>query len=145
MTVFRAFSAFAATLANLADHLSNIAIRLQELTEVQSRATPPTERLELLELSRHQFEANCEGMLLRAEGKLGAAKNAEQRERQLKKSYAHLVDTVDEIGVEPETAERYPDSNHDAATSEEERVSALPLDVAVSPKALAQRAKFGVR
>lgn len=82
---------------------------------------------------------------MKAEGKLRAANNAEARERANKRSYEHLLDPLDEIGLAPEAAGRHPDSGNDAPPSEAERVSALRLDVAPSLKTLAQRAKFGVR
>jgi len=143
--VFRAFRDLSASVISLTAHVQEVRNALTALVSAQRELAPAKERMDNLELSRHQFEANCEGILLRAEGKLQAAKNAEQRERQLKKSYAHLVDEVDEIGVEPETAGRHPDSGNDVAPSEEERLSAMHLDVEISPKAFAQRAKFGVR
>ena len=106
---------------------------------------PAVERLEALELSRHQFEAKCEGLLLKAEGKLRAANNAEARERVLKKTYEHLVDPFPEESEPAEALARDPSANHDAAPSEAEGLSPVRLDVAPSNKTLAQRAKFGVR
>ncbi len=143
--MFRPFRDLSDAVVNLTAHVQEVRNALSALVTAQQALAPAKERLDNLELSRHQFEAKCEGMLLRAEGKLKAAANAEQRERQLKKSYEHLLDPIDEIGVEPETAGRDRDSNNDAAPSEEERVSALRLDVAPTDKTLAQRAKFGVR
>ena len=106
---------------------------------------PAVERLEALELSRHQFEAKCEGLLLKAEGKLRAANNAEARERALRRSYEHLIDPLLDPGDQPEAPARNADGKDDAAPSEEERLQAMRLDVAPSNKTLAQRAKFGVR
>jgi len=118
---------------------------LAELCDVQRANGPAIERLEALELSRHQWEAQCEGLLQKAEGKWRAANNAEARERANRKSYEHLLDPLDEVGVETETPA--PDSHfgNDAPASEAERLSALRLDVAPSPKELVKRAKFGVR
>jgi len=143
--VFRPFRGLSASIGSLANHVLLASDALELLAQAQKDLAPAKERLDNLELARHQFEANCEGMLLRAEGKLKAAANAEQRERQLKKSYEHLVDPLDEIGGEPEATARhgYPDDN--APPSEAERVHDLRLDVAPTNKTLAQRAKFGVR
>jgi len=125
--------------------IRELTAQLAALGHIQQEQGPATERLEALELSRHQFEAECEGLLQRAEGKLRAANNAEARERANKKSYEHLLDPLAEVGDEPEAEARRPDSGNDVPTSEEERLSAMRLAVALSPKQLAQRAKFGVR
>jgi len=127
------------------DALSSLNATLGKLCQVQLEQGPAGERLEALELSRHQWEATCEGLLQKAEGKLRAANNAEARERANKKSYEHLLDPLAEVGDDPEAATRHPDSANDAPPSEAERMQAMRLDVAPSPKALAQRAKFGVR
>lgn len=143
--VFRPIRRLVAALQGVRNELRGLVIAVLELTRAQQDLAPAKERLDNLELSRHQFEAQCEGLLLKAEGKFKAANNAEARERANRKSYEHLVDPLDEIGIEPETAGRHPDSGNDAAPSEEERVSAMRLGVAVSGKALAQKRKFGVR
>jgi len=143
--VFRAFSRLLAVTERIEDALSSLNATLEKLCQVQQDQGPATERLEVLELSRHQWEAMCEGLLQKAEGKLRAANNAEARERANKKSYEHLLDPLAEVGDEPEAATRNADRDDDAAFSEAQRLSALRLDVAPSPKTLAQRAKFGVR
>jgi len=143
--VFGAFRRLIAALEDMKTALHVLSAQLEDLVRVQRAQGPATERLELLEQARHQFEALCEGLLLKAEGKHRAANNAEARERQMKKSYEHLVDPLLEIGDEPEASARHPDSNNDGPPSEDERLQSLRLDVAASPKALAQRAKFGVR
>jgi len=143
--VLRPLSRLIAALQGVRDGLRAISSRLEELSAVVNAQGPDIERLEVLEKSRHQFEAMCEGLLLKAEGKHRAANNAEARERQMKKSYEHLIDPFPEAGVEPEAPGRHPDIIDDATPSEAERVHALRLDVAPNNKALAQRAKFGVR
>jgi len=143
--ILRPFSRLVSALQGVRNALQDISLQLAVLCELQKAFGPATERLDLLEREHHQFQAECEGLLLRAEGKLKAANNAEARERALKKSYVHLLDPLDEVGDEPEAATRDPHSGNDAAASEAERLSAMRLDVAPSPKALAQRAKFGVR
>jgi len=128
----------------LKGELRSLTGALTELRIAQQATGPASDRLEALELSRHQWEAMCEGLLQKAEGKLGAARNAEARERANKRSYAHLLDPLAEDGDVPEGGEGDPDSSDHAAPSEEERLHALRLDVAPSDKTLAQRAKFGV-
>ena len=143
--VLRPISRLVAALQDLKDRLARLTEVLESLCRLQSEQGPATARLEALELSRHQWEAMCEGLLQKAEGKLRAANNAEARERANKKSYEHLIDPLAEVGLEPEAPVRDPDSGNDAPPSEAERLHAVRLDVAPSPKELAKRAKFGVR
>lgn len=145
MTVFRVFRRFLAAADAINTELRGLSVELSELCATLKAQGPTTERLEALELSRHQFEAMCEGLLQKAEGKLRAANNAEARERANKKSYEHLLDPFPEDGERPETPARDPDSGDDAPEREAERLHALRLDVAPNNKTLAQRAKFGVR
>ncbi len=114
---------------------------LEQALQAQRDIGPGLERLATLELARHQFEARIEGKLLQADGKLKAARNAEARERQIKRSYEnHLLDPSDSDG---ERAEEALPPNH-AQAGEEEGLRPLRLDVAPSNKAAAVRAKFGI-
>jgi len=143
--VLRAFRRLLAALEEIGGQLRVLCGDVSELCATHKAMGPAVGRLEKLELERHHFEAMCEGLLLKADGKLRAANNSEARERALRKSYEHLIDPLDETGERPETTTRDAGSQDDAAASEEERVHALRLDVAPNPKAFAQRAKFGVR
>lgn len=143
--MFQTFRRFLAALDSLEGRLASIGEGLSELCRVQQEAGPASERLEVLELSRHQFEAMCEGLLLKAEGKLRAANNAEARERALRKSYEHLVDPFPEDGVAPETPAGNTDTHVDVEAGEAQGVQPVHLGVAPSNKTLAQRAKFGVK
>lgn len=135
MGIFRGFR-------QLLEALAVLAASIVELAKCQRDAGPPLERLDALELSRHQFEAQVEGVLLKAEGKLKAAANAEARERQLKKSYERDVDPLDpdsEKGPPPAAIH-----DDDVEAGKEERVRALRLDVApLNSKTAAVRAKWG--
>ena len=143
--MFRPFWRLFVTSDNLAASLRELCVTLNELSATQKAQGPATERLEALELSRLQWEAMCEGLLQKAEGKWRAASNAELRERANKKSYEHLLDPLAEVGDEPEASGGAVPDN-DVAFSEAQRLQALRLDVApLNDKALAQRAKFGVR
>lgn len=144
-TVFRAFRRFLAALDALRVELRGVCVELSELCAAYKDQGPAIGRLEALELSRHQWEAMCEGLLQKADGKLKAANNAEARERANKKSYERLLDPLAEIGDGPEATQGHPDSGNDVAAGEAERVQALRVDVALTPKQLAQRAKWGVR
>jgi len=117
---------------------------LSQAAEREKSLGPALDRLTALEISRHQFNAEIEGLLLRAEGKLKAAANAEARERQLKKSYERDAEPFPEEGNGESPAERETLRGNDAAASEAERLQAMRLDVAPNNKALAQRAKWGV-
>lgn len=136
LTIFRGFRRFL-------EALEGIAFELGALVEVQKDAGTALERIDTLELSRHKFEAECEGKLLQADGKLKAASNAEARERQLKRSYERLVDESDIDGAVPEAAEGSPVLSHDVAASETERMRSLPLVLETNTKAHAVRAKWG--
>lgn len=116
---------------------------LRDLATLQRDAGPAVDRIAALELSRHQFQAEIEGMLLRAEGKLKAASNAEARERQLKRSYEKQLDPFD-----PDSAagqERRDDvvPTGDAAAIDEAQVQPVRVALAPNNKAAAVSAKWG--
>lgn len=126
---------------HLTEAVEQLVAVLGHLITIQRDAGPALDRLEALELSRHQFEAEVAGTLLKAEGKLKAASNAEARERQLKRSYERQLDEGFE-SIE-ETAEKgNPVLHVDAETREAERLQAMRLDVAPSNKEIALRAKW---
>ena len=143
--MFRSFRRLLAALEGLKAELRGVSVELSELCATYKAQGPAIERLQTLETSRHQFEAMCEGLLLKAEGKHRAANNAEARERANRKSYEHLLDPLAEDGEQPEAAARDAVDVHDVAAGEAEGLPPVRLDVAPSNKTLAQRAKFGVR
>ena len=115
---------------------------LKDLTDIQRQLGPAVDRLEALERSRIHFEADCEGMLLKADGKLKAASSAEQRERQLKRANERLsveFDPASEEGTEP--AAVFPDH---AEGSEAQRLPPVRLALATNDKTHAVRAKWGL-
>jgi len=115
---------------------------LEDLVRIQQELGPAIDRLEILERSHHQFEAQCEGMLLKADGKLKAAASAEARERQLKKANDRLADPLGETGEEGTgPAPFFPD---DAAAGEAQGLPPVRLALAPNNKAHAVRAKFGI-
>ena len=135
MPIFPRFS-------RLFDAIEELGRSLDRIAQTQEEMGPALDRLAALEMSRHQFEAQMEGLYLKAEGKLKAASNAEARERQLKKSYENRLDSFDpdgETGAEPQAV-----LSDDAPPSETERLRALPLGMAPNNKAAAVRAKFGI-
>jgi len=133
--IFQAFRRFY-------DAIKALTSSVDRLAQIQEDLGPAMDRLATLELSRHHFEAECQGMLLKADGKLKAAASAEARERQLKKANDRLDDPFradGEDGAAP--APVLPD---DAAAGEAEGVRPVRLALATNNKAFAQRAKFGV-
>jgi len=115
---------------------------LAAIAEQQRELGPALDRVSALETERHQFKAEVEGLLLRAEGKLKAASNAEARERQLKKSYERGIDPFPEVGdgeaaIEPNTV-----LADNAAASEAERLQTMRVDVAPNHKATAVNYKW---
>ncbi len=137
MPVFRWFRRLVVAIEALHDTIA-------ELVTIQQEAGPALERLEALELSRHQFEAEVAGTLLKAEGKLKAASNAEARERQLKKSYESQLDSIDPEGEEVPAHRGGPLLDLDAERSEAQRLQPVRLGLAPNNKAAAVRAKFGL-
>lgn len=125
---------------NLVEAVNDLIIVIRELELTQRNAGPALERLNAMELSRHQFEAECEGLLLKADGKLKAAANAEARERQLKKSYEKQFDPLNPDGDEaPERPPVLPDY---AAGGEAQGMQPVRLGLETNTKAHAVRAKW---
>ncbi len=135
LAIFRDFRALVAAVQEL------VAV-LRGLLEVQEAAGPALDRLAALEIDRHKFEAEIQGMLLKAEGKLKAASNSEARERQLKRSYENsIVGPLDEDGEQGSEAQAVHED--DVAGGRAARLPPLRLDVAPNNKAVAIAAKWG--
>lgn len=125
--------------------------RIQDLTQVvgavavaQQELGPSVQRLNDLELSRVRFEAECEGMLLKADGKLRAANASEARERQFKRSNEKTF--ADPFPLDGEEAEGATLHTVDAPTGETERMPGLYMGLARNnKKARAQAAKWGTQ
>jgi len=128
LAIFRTFRHLLVAIRDLID-------AIESLAAAQTSATPAMDRLDALELGRHQFEAEVAGALLEAKGKLRAASNSEARERQLKRSYEKDSDPFDE-GGEAGSGEG-PLLPDDAPPSETERLPALHLGVAPNNKGAA--------
>jgi len=112
---------------------------LNALAAIQREQGPAEDRLDDLERSRSQWEAEVEGMLMKAEGKLQASNNAENRTRTMKKSYESLLDPLDlDSEEEPEALpQRY------APIGEEEGLQPVRVDVAPTFRQIALSRKFG--
>ena len=121
------------------DALERIATALNGALRSTQASTLPMERLQELERSRALWEADVEGLLQKAEGKLRAAANAEARERTMKDFHEDDVDPFPPDS--PEVQARLQDDDAEAVYPEE--VLPLPVDVASeSRKAFALRMKF---
>jgi len=108
------------------------------------RAAVLGERLDGLELGRSLWEANMEALVLRAEGKLKASRNAEERARKMRSFDEDLFPDDDEDRAEAEIQRPggvLPDV--DVQASAEAGVHGVPVGVEVDDKAYALRAKFG--
>ena len=135
MAIFQGFR-------RLVEATQALAQALEDLVRIQRELGPALDRLDTLERARHHFEAECAGMLLKADGKLKAASSAEQRERQLKKANERVsfeLDPDSEEGTPPA-----PNVGHDAPRGEAEGLPPVRLALAPNDKTLAVRAKWGV-
>jgi len=137
-TLFRGFGNMFSTFRRLVDALEGLRGALETAEEQRAEAGSALERIESLELSRGQWEAEVEAVLMKAEGKLQAANNAEARERTMRKSYEKHVDPFGDEGAE--VPEAVPAG--DAEGSEEDWVQPLRMDVAEDDKTRALRMKF---
>jgi len=124
---------------SLTEALHRLINCLNALAAIQREQGPAEDRLDDLERTRAQWEAEVEGMLMKAEGKLQAANNAENRTRTMKKSYENLLDPLDlDSEEEPEVLpQRY------APIGEEEELQPVRLDVAPTFRQIALSRKFG--
>jgi len=145
MGVLRRFSRLPGTLLGIKRALDDLVLVLGASLEAQQQLGSAIERLEALERSRAQFEAEMDGLVLKAEGKFRAANNAEARARTLKGSRERNSDPLAEDGEHEETEGRHAGGDDDAAPSEADRLLGVRMAVASTNKTLAQRAKFGVR
>lgn len=126
---------------SLVEAVNSLVAVLRMLETTQRDAGPALDRLNAMELSRHQFEAECEGILLKADGKLKAAANAEARERQLKKSYERQLDPLNPDGEEgPDHGTLVLDT--DAPRGQAEGLQPVRVGLAPNTKAHAVRAKW---
>jgi len=123
-------------LRDIADILHEVSGRVADRAEL-------VDRIEELELSRAKWEAELEGLLMKADSKLKASNNAEARTRVMKKSYESFADeglTDRETEIAQEVFQHIPDGN--VAPSRAEPMPAMLEDVAQNDKAAAVRMKF---
>lgn len=124
---------------SLVDAIELVAFRLGAIADRMDEAGPATERLEALETSRVRHEAEVEGILLKAQGKLKAASNAEARARTMLKHYEENFDEGDSNS--PDIQDRVP--YVDVGTGPEEGMPPLRLDLEEDDRSRLLRAKWG--
>lgn len=123
----------------LTDAIQSLAAAVRGAEEKWAEGGSALERIEALELSRGTWEAEVEATLLKADGKLKAANNAEARARTMERHVEKQLDPFDREGEEiPETI-----PEGDGAGGEEEWVQPVPVAVEANPKTRALRMKFG--
>ncbi len=123
----------------LIEAVMRLKVSVDALTAAQREAGPAEDRLEALELRQAMWEAEVEGLLMKAEGKLSASNNAENRTRTMKRTYEKFIDPLDPDFEEESTPVR---ADH-APPSQEEGVQRVRVDVAADYKTLALSRKFG--
>ncbi len=139
MVIFRGFRRFL-------EAMEALTLALVALNKTQQENGPAIDRLDALERSRHQFEAECVGLLAKADGRVKVANSSEQRERQIKKANERLSDPFRDEGEAPTEG---PDSAGvaipaDAGASPPEGVPPVRLVLASNDKAHAVRTKWGM-
>jgi len=122
----------------IADALERLAATTTRAVSAAEENAPSTARLDQLELDPHQFEAEMEGLLLKAEGKLKAANNSEARERHQREKHERDFDPFPEDSEEIERRVQ----DFDAEGVEAEEVLPLHLGLETNSKAHALRAKW---
>jgi len=124
--------------SRVADALERLATTHGRAVTVMAESLPSEQRLADLELSRSQFEADIEGVLLKAEGKLRAAANAEARERKMKDQREDYFDQSDQDRAELQDGI----PPFDVTPVQEEEVLDMPLGLETNSKAHALRHKW---
>jgi len=123
-------------LREISDVLHEVSGRVADRAEL-------VERIEQLELSRAKWEAEIDGLLMKADSTLRSAANAEARTRTMRKSYEGFADdglTDRETEVGQELTEHVPNGN--VAPIAAEPLQAVHVDLAQNAKAGALRMKF---
>ncbi len=118
--------------------LEGIAVSLGEAVELQGDNEPALDRLDELERTRGLWEAEVEGLLQKAEGKLKAAANSEARERHQRAKHGQGSDPFDDDRDEVEAAV----PAGDVEGGQEEDVHPVYLGLEKNSKDYARRLKF---
>ena len=123
----------------IADSLERLAASVTAAASRQQDSVALTERIEDLERERALWEADVEGLLAKAEGKLKAASNAEARERTMQKRLGDESDPFLAAGEEIEAT--VPEGDVEVGDPEEVQPVHMGMET-ISAKEYALRAKF---
>jgi len=137
LVIFRGFR-------RLLEAIEALTLTLDNLAKIQQEQGPAIDRLDALERSRHQFEAECVGLLAKADGRVKVANSSEQRERQIKKANERHADPFGDEGEAPEETGAAVAVNPDAREGAPEGVSAMRLVLATNDKTHAMKSKWGI-
>ena len=122
--------------------LADVSAALAKAIDESTKSSDLDERVAALELQRAVFEADMEGLLSKAEGKLKAASNSEARERTMRKQREAVFDDFDEVSQAPQPQAQYllPEGNGEVGYPE--GMQPMPMGVATDNKAHITRMKF---
>lgn len=136
MGVFRDFR-------RVADALERVAATITAASKGSEDRSVLTERLNELERDRTMWEADVEALLMKAEGKLQAANNAESRTRTMKKAYEKRQLDLDPFDLD---SDEVPATVHegDVPAGEETGMLEMPLALETNSKTHALKAKWGL-
>jgi len=127
----------------LTDAIQTMNVAILAALKAQEAKGPSEDRLADLEISRATWEAEMEGVLMKAEGKLKAANNAESRTRTMVKHYEKDADPFGEDSDAPEVQGTLDLPPEHVQFGGEEGVYPLQENLASHDgKAIALRAKF---
>ena len=127
-----------------ADALERVAASILAASRNREETGDMMERLDQLERERTMWQADVEALLLKAEGKLQAANNAEARTRTMKRSYERFLDPLDPDSDEAQTPPRDRPQSDDAPPFAEEELLPMRVGLETNTKAHAVRAKWGM-
>lgn len=139
--MFRMVKTLLEALQGIGMSLQELNNRILTLTDVYDQGAPLIERLEILERSRSQWEAEQEAQFVRAETEFKKARNAEERSKTVLKN-AQALSSSDE-GEEGGLDEYLELLRSNGGGGEEEGLQTVPESVAPHRLQAALLVKFG--
>lgn len=143
--MFRAFRGFTDAVQSLVIVLQGLASLLSRHLKVQEASGTLRERVDDLERTRAQWEAQVEADMLKAESKYSSVRNAEERTRKMAKVY-EAAGEGDEGGEDSGVAEalRQLILQGNVDTGEDQELPAVHPSLEFDGKSQALNAKWGV-
>lgn len=141
--MFQAFRALPEAVRSVTIALEHVDQSLRDYLTLQEQAGAVLERVEHLERTRSIWEAEIEAGVLKADGKLKAANNAESRARTMERHVEKHLDPFDEDGEEGALQEQGQGqlSELDVEAGNEQGVLPVPVGLE-GPKSNAINRKF---